>query len=83
MRDRKTGTDIRCEGSKTKSQEPEVAAANAVKAWSQKDQEPEKPKCPMSLKLSLRGSVERQAQRRQDRLGEPLDRLDEPWDRSV
>jgi hypothetical protein len=29
------------------------------------------PKCPKSLKLSLRGSVERQAQHRQDRLGEP------------
>jgi hypothetical protein len=36
----------------------------------------EEPKCPKSLKLSLRGSVERQAQRRQDRLGEP-------WSRSV
>jgi hypothetical protein len=36
----------------------------------------EEPKCPRSLKLSLRGSVERQAQRRQDRLGEP-------WSRSV
>jgi hypothetical protein len=31
----------------------------------------EEPKCPESLKLSLRGSVERQAQRRQDRQGEP------------
>jgi hypothetical protein len=35
-----TGTDIRYEGSKTQSREPEVAAANAVKAWSRKDQEP-------------------------------------------
>jgi hypothetical protein len=30
----------------------------------------EEPKILMSLKLSLRGSVETQAQRRQDRLGE-------------
>jgi hypothetical protein len=43
----------------------------------------EEPKCPMSLKLSLRGSVETQAQHRLDRLGEPLDRLGEPWDRLV
>jgi hypothetical protein len=43
-----TGTDIRCEGSKTQSREPEVAAANAVKARSRKDQsrgaeDPEEP----------------------------------------
>jgi hypothetical protein len=36
----------------------------------------EEPKCPISLKLSLRGSGETQAQHRLDRLGEP-------WDRSV
>jgi hypothetical protein len=36
----------------------------------------EEPESPMSLKLSLRGSVERQAQRRQGRRGEL-------WSRSV
>jgi hypothetical protein len=63
------GTDICYEGSKTESREPEVAVASAVKAMSRRDQEPK------SLKLSLRGSVETQAQHRLDRLGEPWDRL--------
>jgi hypothetical protein len=58
--------------SKTQSREPEEAAASAVKAWTRAKE----PKCPKSLKLSLRGSVETQAQHRQDRLGEP-------WSRSV
>jgi hypothetical protein len=35
-----TGTDIRCKWSKTQSQEPEVAAANAVKARSREGPEP-------------------------------------------
>jgi hypothetical protein len=53
--------------SKTQSREPQEAAASVVKAWTRA----EEPKYPKSLKLSLRGSVETQAQHRQDRLGEP------------
>jgi hypothetical protein len=44
--------------------EPEGATANAVKACKQEAPEPKSPK---SLKLSLTGSVERQAQHRPDR----------------
>ena len=42
---------------------------------------PESPKIPKSLKLSLRGSVERQAQHRPDRLKKP--RTESVRDRSV
>jgi hypothetical protein len=45
-------------------------------AWRDRSRRAEDPKIPKSLKLSLRGSVEKQAQHRQDRLGEP-------WSESV